>query len=166
MASREAVTLALKSFSLGIKKREISDELIDTYHQSFKNTDEDKFIKACHRCLDDCDYFPQIHAIRARISYDTVTEDRDFYLAEKTRCSNCGKVTICIKEPKDSQFWECRECYSGLTNNEINKRFKGLGGIMRDKKYCPEWVKELAGRQGCSDSLQARIDRGLSPKGA
>lgn len=158
------MTQALRSFSKVIQDRLVDEDLIDSYHGAFKNVSDDKFTRASHRCFDDCKFFPKIAEIKERISHDDTSEMRNFYIAENIRCSDCNKVASCIKEPKESQFWQCRECYTGLTSAEIKKRFNDLIMIVSDPDYCPVWVKELAEKHGCSDSLQRRIDRSLKVK--
>lgn len=61
-------------------------------------------------------------------------------------CNKCKKQnTICIKEPADADQWLCRGCYTGLSPEQMKRRYGELIGIMTAyKEKGPVYVTELA----------------------
>ena len=45
---------------------------------------------------------------------------------ENTKCTECQRIGLCIKEPPDSGIWQCRECYSGLSYEQYTEKLRGL----------------------------------------
>lgn len=57
---------------------------------------------------------------------------KGFDIGYETRCEKCGKISTCIHElPED--YWQCRECYSGLTNDEYSKKMRDIIDMIEDK---------------------------------
>ncbi len=107
-----------------------------------KNTDQGKHIRElverytcsmCHQkvsaitegiCLD-CAGIPRMHYETPKLAEP---EKTNYRIEGRMRCNRCGHIGMCIKEPADENgFWQCRECYTGLTNQEIAERFRKLG---------------------------------------
>ena len=50
-----------------------------------------------------------------------------YNLRHNMQCSRCHKgPTMCIKDPPESEFWLCRDCYTGMTGAEIGAKFKSI----------------------------------------
>ncbi len=75
-------------------------------------------------CLD-CAGMPRMYYEAPKLG---VSEKTNYRIEGRMRCNRCGHIGMCIKEPADENgFWQCRECYTGLTNQEIAARFRKLG---------------------------------------
>jgi len=51
-----------------------------------------------------------------------------FSMSQDTKCLECGRISMCIKEPADTGIWKCRECYNGVTDVDFSKRISDLVG--------------------------------------
>lgn len=58
--------------------------------------------------------------------------NRAFNVSYGVKCQMCGKVGVCTL---DDEVWKCRQCYSGLTDTEIESRFKKLYEILDSKTF-------------------------------
>jgi ribosomal protein L37AE/L43A len=64
-------------------------------------------------------------------SIDPFEEKKNFTIQQNMMCNQCHKKNVmCIKEPADTGIWQCRECYTGLTADQIKGKFEGLAEIM------------------------------------
>jgi hypothetical protein len=70
-------------------------------------------------------------------------EKQDYRMEGRRKCQVCGKVEMCIKEPRLTGSWKCVDCYTGLTKKQRTNRFKDLLRMVEDKSFVPEWAKEL-----------------------
>jgi len=93
-------------------------------------------------CLE-CHSGAPLSAGRSPVVRKDWSRDRNYIMQDQTRCQECGNVGMAIKEPADSGEWQCRECYTSLTKDEISQRFHDLMYMTGDKTYGPGWVKEL-----------------------
>lgn len=57
------------------------------------------------------------------------TVDNQDYRITSAKCSKCGRYGMAITEPIGSPYL-CRECYTGLTNQEIAARYKALSEMV------------------------------------
>jgi ribosomal protein L37AE/L43A len=57
-----------------------------------------------------------------------------YMMQDLMTCQKCGKVGMCIKEPPHTGQWLCRQCYSGLTDQQFKAKVRGLIRTMDDKK--------------------------------
>ncbi len=97
-------------------------------------------------CLD-CAGFPPIEYDR-KPGPPQYPVDEPYKIEGRMKCQKCGRVGICIKDPRDTGQWECRQCYSGLTTAETSQRFRDLVSVIDDKghvKPLPEWMRKVVG---------------------
>jgi hypothetical protein len=65
----------------------------------------------------------------ARIPTKLAEKNEPVRIEPGHQCRVCGKFKpSCIKEPGID--WTCRECYTGLTNEEIRNRMRTLSNII------------------------------------
>jgi hypothetical protein len=58
---------------------------------------------------------------------DESTAGMAFTIEPGRKCKTCGHFGLCIDEPAGMGHFECRRCYTGLSNDEIKIRFRELG---------------------------------------
>jgi len=76
---------------------------------------------------------------RPKIKPDLMEIERSPRIEPNIRCQRCGKVTLCIYE--DGQ-WQCRQCYTGLTDEQVAQRFRDLQAIVVKEKTAEQVRKE------------------------
>ena len=143
MASKNLIQDMLTHLCTVWTSREITDDLIQTYYLSLKRFSDDEVREAGFKYIDQAEGkapFPKPGDISLRISNTNLPTNEDFIIRSDVRCQTCGHIGEGIQEPKGTSF-QCRECYTGLTPQEIKSRFTDLFRMMGDKDYKPEWVK-------------------------
>jgi len=70
-----------------------------------------------------------------RMTVNQSIEDGDYYITS-AKCTRCGRYAMAITEPVGSPYL-CRECYTGMSNQEIANKFKELGEIAHENKAIP-----------------------------
>lgn len=95
-------------------------------------------IMAGQRALEECVRMPTPTDIISRIAVEEQNEDANYSITS-AKCSKCKRVATCISEPIGSPY-ECRECYTGLNNQQISQRFRDLQKMMEDKSFIPSWA--------------------------
>ena len=109
----------LSAFSvLGNKK--IDDAVVRTYQEILLKYSDEDIHKATKKCLEECTSYPKPKDVVDRIPFRDRTKRQ--YRFEWGMCSKCGEMKHCIRDPIDAAG-ECRECYTGLSDGEINFRF-------------------------------------------
>ena len=61
-----------------------------------------------------------------KISEEKPREEDNFKILEAYQCQECGTVGRCIKEPSDTGPILCRECYTGLTSQEMREMYRKI----------------------------------------
>ena len=115
-------------------------DFIDIYYKALKTYTEDQVISACDECLVELKFFPKPMEIRKRLPAPESQKPEKFHMYEG-RCA-CGHVGMVIQEPTGTSP-RCRECYTGLSSQQVKKRFRDLHEMMRDREYRPEWVRRI-----------------------
>lgn len=116
-----------------------TDDLVESYYQILKKYTDKQVTKSAYVCMEELKWLPRPNDIKKNILPETPPQE--FLILNGVRCKECGKIATCIREPAESDGLECRQCYTGLTTDQIAERFKDLGRIMADKNYLPDWVK-------------------------
>ena len=133
MASKAIIEGMITTFSDLYGKR-ISRETEDMYYQTLSKYTDKQVSEAAYTCLETCKWTPKPADIIANIHEDPVNRysstNQDFLINPHRTCGTCGHVGLCIKEPIDAD-WECRQCYTGYTSEEISAKFRALGDLMR-----------------------------------
>jgi len=60
-----------------------------------------------------------------RMTINDSMEQADFRITQ-AKCSRCDRYALAITEPIGSPYL-CRECYTGMTNQEIGQKMRELG---------------------------------------
>lgn len=91
------------------------------------------------KCLD-CNGIPPVD--RDSLSFNEV-DVVDYLMEGRRRCQipGCSIVGVCIKDPKDTGIWKCKDHYTGLTVKERDQRWKDIYHLMDDKDFKPDWYK-------------------------
>lgn len=63
----------------------------------------------------------------------------DFIIEGRRRCSKCGTVGQCIKEPREAGKWECQPCYAGMDMKQVSKRLNDIQLMMDSKRSGGDW---------------------------
>jgi hypothetical protein len=104
---------------------------------ALQNKNENDVIRAGHILLESWDKSkpPQPAEIIKLLprGAENTYDDKDFIMGIGT-CQECGHYGKTIKEPKDTGIWQCRQCYTGLTDGQIRDRFRKLAEIMECNK--------------------------------
>ena len=89
---------------------------------------------------------------RPQIKQDLVKTERSPRIEPSIRCQNCGKIGLCIHE--DNQ-WQCRQCYTGFSDNEIKQRFRDLQAVIAQEKTADQvkqqWISTEAPTNDLND---------------
>ena len=125
MATKEMLQDLLISFST-VFHRKTDDNMIKAYFMALRKYSDKEITDAAWRCLDDLTHWPKPADISQRIKREPQSKEDFFISTWAVECARCGEKGICIKEPADN-FWECRQCYTGYTDQEIKKKFRALG---------------------------------------
>jgi hypothetical protein len=143
MISKDFIQKMLEWVGSNLDRR-VDEKLVNSYHFRLKSYDEDAVRKIIFKWVDVSDKFPKISDIIAQLPRGSWGENEDYKIQEHMMCNECHKANVsCIKEPKLTGIWRCRQCYTGLTSDEIEQRFKDLGLMMGDNPIIPKWVSEV-----------------------
>jgi hypothetical protein len=112
--------------------------MIEAYYHALKGYHDEDIQEAGYKCLDNCEYFPKPVDISKQIreiqrNNPLVNRDEDFIIRYDVRCRKCGHIGLGIKEPKETGEWQCRECYTGLTTEQIKEKFRAIWKIFENK---------------------------------
>ena len=119
----------LTTFS-GVWERKITDEIISAYYYVLKKYQESDVQEAGYQAMEKYKYFPkpsELVSFIAKKQEDTQYEanfapdNSPVKIWPNVRCRMCGKIGMCIQE---DDTWQCRQCYTGLTNEEIADRWE------------------------------------------
>ena len=118
MASMEMIKAMLKYFSQ-IYEKQITEDIVKTYHHTLKKYLDEQVRLASYKCLDELSYFPKPADISKRVI--AKTQENNTEVRYGIVCSQCGTTGPAIKDPNTKQYL-CRECFSGLSKEDfINK---------------------------------------------
>jgi hypothetical protein len=137
MATKQVVKTMITSFCEVFGKRE-NDKLVNGWVEALHRYRDQQVILAGQKALEECLKMPTPMDVISRISVENNQENTAYNIGH-ARCSKCNRVATCISEPVGAPYI-CRECYTGLTNQQISQRFKDLGKMMDDKKFIPKWA--------------------------
>lgn len=80
---------------------------------------------AGQKALEECAKMPTPIDVIQRISVtDSITSEK--YTITSAKCSKCGRYAMAISEPAGASYL-CRECYTGMSNQEIAEAFRQIG---------------------------------------
>lgn len=143
MVTKDFVQKMLEWLSKSYDKR-LDDTMVNAYYFRLKPYDEETIRKIVFKWVDNASTFPKISDILAQIPKSDALNEANYRIESHRMCQKCHKRDVmCIKEPRDTGTWQCRECYTGLTAEQIRVRFDDLGKMMSDKEYKPEWTKGI-----------------------
>jgi len=101
---------------------------------------------AGYKCLDSMDRVPTPFDVIQRM--EKGEDETSRFRLETHKCTECGAVKLCIEEPINCGVWQCRPCYTGLSDQEIAEKFRRLANISfrppQDPKDETEQFNELA----------------------
>lgn len=124
MASKDVVEDMLTLFCSMHGKR-FSNDLISAYNLALIDYSDDQVRKGGHRAMEECERFPKPVDIIQRASIEKA-QGRELYpMFGKEVCHLCEQVKFCMKEDEYSR-WECRQCYGGLSDDEIRARYRKI----------------------------------------
>lgn len=125
MATRPVMESMITSFCELYGKRE-SKNLVDAWMEALSRYRDVEIIKAGHKAMEECQKMPTPLDLIQRMPVNIDLDNGNFHIAS-AKCSKCGRYGMAISEPIGSEY-QCRECYTGLSNEEIGQRFKALLG--------------------------------------
>lgn len=77
-------------------------------------------------CLDCAQINPQLAGVRYKLEYRPY-ERESYRMHGRMKCQKCGKgPTLCIKKPRDTGPWLCKDCYRGYDDEEYHIRWKKI----------------------------------------
>ena len=111
----------------------------------------DAFENICHRFVEDFRSMPlpkdfkEAYSEWRKKNYTKEPRTKsmeDFIIEYERNCGSCEKRNVmCIQEPIGAG-WECRQCYTGLTGEQIIERYGDLVKVMdQDSDFIPDWYK-------------------------
>jgi len=124
MASREMVENMVECFC-NLFGWHSAPSLNDSWQKALSRYADDDIRRAGQRAMEECAKMPTAADVIQRIPIGDNAENGKYAMAS-ARCQECGRVLLCISEPTGNPY-KCRECYTGLTNQEIAGRFRKLG---------------------------------------
>jgi hypothetical protein len=123
----------------------VTGEFVEVYWKALKTFSDKQLTDAAELVMNDPNIksFPAPGKIREVIAPDE-SKNKSFDTREGY-CFECGKTgtTVSIipgEKPK------CRRCYSGITVEEHKERVQDLSRMQSDKKFWPDWAREVTGR--------------------
>ena len=144
MATRSLVEETVSLFS-ALFGRNKSEDLVNGWLQALKKYRDEDVTPAIHRAMDECQKMPTPTDIIQRMKINQTEESAEYKIVS-ARCHKCKRIALCISEPIGASYL-CRECYSGLSNEQIGQRFADLGKMMSDREFLPEWALYLDERE-------------------
>lgn len=115
---------------------------LNVYYSHLKFIEYGAFEKICHRFVDEFRSMPLPVDFKEAFAEwkkenwkqdSGVTDREEFKVVFNMNCKECGKKnTMCVQEPPGASN-RCRQCYTGLTNEEIKERFRNLMEIATGK---------------------------------
>lgn len=156
----------LETFSCTLTKKEITEGLLKAWNDALKPYTWNQIREAGYRCLGELKYFPKPAELIERIKRDPQDPfgDSDFIIIDHGSCEECGASNVpCIKEPKDTGVWICRQCYTGLTGQEIAQRLRkfrktiGEKDLNKEIGWIPQTEQKEKLKQQQSDIWQGKI---------
>lgn len=129
------------------------EKQLDVYYSHLSFINYEAFSDICQRFVEDFRSMPLPKDFKEAYGdwkkenweRDPELSDRPGYKIQMgANCRKCGKKNImCIEEPLGSEY-ECRPCYTGLTNRELISKFSELIEMLGGKfKYSEvKYVKD------------------------
>lgn len=77
-------------------------------------------------CLDCYDHVPLSAGRKKAEPARIMKREANYLIQNRVRCNQCGNMGMGIKEPIDSDGWECRECYTDLSKADFIKKCQEL----------------------------------------
>ncbi len=100
--------------------------LVDAWMKALGRFRDAEIISAGHKAMEECQKMPTPQDVIQRMTVNQTVEESDFRITS-AKCSRCGRFGMAISEPQGVPYL-CRECYSGMTNEQIAAKFRELGG--------------------------------------
>ena len=114
----------------GMYDKRIDEKITNSYYFRLKPYDEETIRKIVFKWVDTASTFPKIADILSLIPRSDSLSECDYKFEYHIMCQECHKPDMmCIKEPLDTGVWRCRQCYTGLTNEQIVEKFEELWRI-------------------------------------
>ena len=113
-----------------------NEELVEAYHRAFRAYTDKQISNAGDQAMQEMEFFPKPVDIIRRIPQEA-TDSSGTIGYEVRKCQECGAVKHCIEDPIGCGEWQCRPCYTGLSDQEIADRFAKLGKSLRGKFKFP-----------------------------
>lgn len=126
MATRQMVEDMIARFC-ELYGRRMSGNLVDAWVDALNRYRDGEVAKAGHKAMEECAKMPTPQDVIQRMMTQQDSGSDKFTMAS-ARCFKCGRILLCISEPPGTPY-ECRECYTGMTNQEVSEKFKELGAI-------------------------------------
>ena len=137
MATKPVVKTMITSFCEVFGKKE-NEKLVNGWVEALYRYRDHQIIQAGQKALEECARMPTPTDVISRIPVED-SEQNENYNITSGKCSECSRVGMCISEPNGSPLI-CRECYTGLTNEQISQRFSDLAKMIEDKEFIPAWA--------------------------
>ena len=129
MATKTMIRDMLMHLSTVWTSRTITDDLVETYWMSLKRYSDEEIRKAGFNYLEQAQGkspFPKPGDIIARIHREDGSQGSGYRLFDTAKCTGCGHYGNAIEEPKGSGDILCRECYSGLSQDQFKRKIHSL----------------------------------------
>jgi len=128
----------LKTFS-GVWDKKLSTEIFAAYNQALDRYPEEEIRAAGYKCLESCKFFPKPSEVLEFIGVKQAERQHENKFNRQTgRCQVCGRTGVMTmkdewdhyeQRPRDG-LWKCRECYSGMTEEQIKEKYRELMKIL------------------------------------
>lgn len=129
MATRPVVESMITSFCELYGKRE-NASLVNAWMEALSRYRDAEVMTAGHRAMEECQRMPTPTDLIQRIPVNQTFENVDYRITS-AKCSRCGRYAMAISEPIGRPYL-CRECYTGMSNQEIAAKFRALGELTND----------------------------------
>ena len=143
MASKTFVDSLVDSFAgldhEDFKSLEQLEEIRQTYYRELERYTDAEVGECSRDIYDQAEFFDPgkvLHDIKKRLEeihpeidegqYEETEKEAEIQFG--VRCRRCGYSGACIKDPREG--WLCRECYTGLTYEQIKGRFQDIQAIL------------------------------------
>jgi len=156
----------LKTFS-GVWDKKLSTEIFAAYNTALDRYPDEEIQAAGYKCLENCKFFPKPSEILEYIGVNEADKRHENrFNRQSGKCQVCGKGGVMamkdewdydLQIPRDG-LWKCRQCYTGMTDDEIRKRYKKLMDILKK-------IKGRTWKTKTSQKIkQEKEEAGISPR--
>lgn len=108
--------------------KKMNEKLLDAWVNALGRYRDQEIARAGQRAIEECSKFPTPIDVIQRIQTNS-ERGNDEYQITSGKCAHCGRVRMVISIPVGADYL-CRECYTGMTNEQVSATFGRLAEMV------------------------------------